>query len=390
MDKTSNDFFFPLRYLKARKFYPRIARQINTTAFTKNDLELVTPLLINEFNDRLSDYLVGDMRKEMLNNHLGNQTDILNNESSLLFENIRFNNRGKNIFYFPEPISELFRKTDVNDIKIENIKFPYNTFYLAFGPQTDFDLGEEPNGQNYFDGAYINKLTDEILEIRLTSSKSGRDYSKQKDWFKYPDILHYISLHFTSTEETLTSAIDRHIDEAEKSFQEWENMPKTIDLDGQEVNVNPMSNQGSERQRRIRRIVDNTEKFREIAGLIFNAICYLTYYDSEVSTFYTNNPSSTFIDKAKKAKSKRQKNEVEEKMRKGLFSKIKICGHSIKNIGKENVSGNGSVASHWRRGHWRNQNYGSERNMSRLIWIQPTLVRKDKGDPEQGHIYTVS
>jgi hypothetical protein len=154
--------------------------------------------------------------------------------------------------------------------------------------------------------------------------------------------------------------------------------------------VNPLSNQSNERQRRIRRVVENADKFREISGLIFNAICYLSYYYSEVSTFYTNNPSSVFIDKAKKAKSKRQKHEVEEKMRKGLFSKIKICGHSLKHIDTNKSLGNGSVASHWRRGHWRNQNYGSERSESRLIWIQPTLVRKDKGDPEQGHIYTVS
>jgi hypothetical protein len=389
MDQISNDFFFPLRYLKSRKFYPRLSKRINTTSFTKNDLEFVTPLFIEEFNYQLSKY-PREMRGKMMDRHLGNQTDIMNKETSLVFENIRFNNRGKNIFFFPENISSLFRKTDVNDIRLENIKFPYNTFYLAFGPQNDFDLGEEPNSENYFDGAYINKLSDEILEIRLTSSKEDRNYSKERDWFKNPDILHYISLHFSSVEETLTSAIDKHIAEAQKAFEEWENMPKKIDLDGEEIDVNPLSNQSNERQRRIRRVVENADKFREISGLIFNAICYLTYYDSEVSTFYTNNPSSVFIDKAKKAKSKRQKHEVEEKMRKGLFSKIKICGHSLKHIDTNKSLGNGSVASHWRRGHWRNQNYGSERSESRLIWIQPTLVRKDKGDPEQGHIYTVS
>ena len=36
-----------------------------------------------------------------------------------------------------------------------------------------------------------------------------------------------------------------------------------------------------------------------------------------------------------------------------------------------------SPATHWRRGHWRNQPHGPGRQMQRPIWIQPTLINAE-------------
>lgn len=38
----------------------------------------------------------------------------------------------------------------------------------------------------------------------------------------------------------------------------------------------------------------------------------------------------------------------------------------------------GAKSAHWRRGHFRLQRYGEKRSESRMIWIQPTMVGKDK------------
>jgi hypothetical protein len=40
------------------------------------------------------------------------------------------------------------------------------------------------------------------------------------------------------------------------------------------------------------------------------------------------------------------------------------------------------VEPHWRRGHWRLQPHGTGLSLLKLIWIRPTIVRRDKGEPD--------
>ncbi len=56
----------------------------------------------------------------------------------------------------------------------------------------------------------------------------------------------------------------------------------------------------------------------------------------------------------------------------------------------EDGAGDRSVAPHWRRAHWRRQRYGAGRERVRLIRIPAVLVRKDRGEPEMGRIYTTA
>src|SRR5690606_25512691 len=96
------------------------------------------------FNEELNKY-PQPLRKGMIDKHVGNAVDIINQELTLFLETIKFRNRGRNIFYFPSGISALFKQTDVTDIAIGNIKFPYKTFYIAFGGQEEFDIGIDEN-----------------------------------------------------------------------------------------------------------------------------------------------------------------------------------------------------------------------------------------------------
>jgi hypothetical protein len=47
------------------------------------------------------------------------------------------------------------------------------------------------------------------------------------------------------------------------------------------------------------------------------------------------------------------------------------------------------MSPHWRRGHFRQQPFGPKLAHRKLVWIMPTIVRRDKGTPENGHIYLV-
>lgn len=389
---SDNEFFHPLRYVKSRPYCHKLFEKYKSdNLYVSDRLNEQMGDMMNIFNSEIHKYQQ-PLRSQLIEQHIGNPVDIMNQELSFLVDNQRLRHRGNNIFYFPEGISTLFKHTDVSEISIGNIKFPYKTFYIAFGPQLEFDIGFDTTKEYFFDGAYIDQIDEKVLSIRLTSARIDRDYKTQTNWFKYPDVSFWIGLEFDSPEDKLVNAVNGFINQALENFKKWEDIPKEVEIDGEIIPTNPLSNESPTRQRRINRIVTNAEKFKEIANLIFNAICYLTFQDKEITTSFTNNPPKTLLDKVKKAKKPREKQRIEEELKKSPFTRIKICGQSISNetTNSENNPTGKELSTHWRRGHWRNQAFGQEAKERKLIWIRPTLVRKDKGDAKQGHIYTAT
>lgn len=54
-----------------------------------------------------------------------------------------FQHNGRNIFDLSKTLAQLFRYTDVEDVPIESVVFPYDVLYLYFGPQHDLFIGSE-------------------------------------------------------------------------------------------------------------------------------------------------------------------------------------------------------------------------------------------------------
>jgi hypothetical protein len=77
-----------------------------------------------------------------------------------------------------------------------------------------------------------------------------------------------------------------------------------------------------------------------------------------------------------------------QRLRKEGYTEINFCGESLERQFSEAFTGK-ELSPHWRRGHWRNQAVGTLRAEHRLMWIRPTLVRKEKQREGEilGHIY---
>ena len=67
----------------------------------------------------------------------------------------RFNILGRNIFHFSDGLVGLLKLTDVEDVQWGSIKFPYSCFYLYFGPQSEWGLGDL---DHLVDGAYLGEV----------------------------------------------------------------------------------------------------------------------------------------------------------------------------------------------------------------------------------------
>jgi hypothetical protein len=95
---------------------------------------------------------------------------------------------------------------------------------------------------------------------------------------------------------------------------------------------------------------------------------------------------SNFDKKLSFAKTAKEIKKVEDKIESLGFTKIHFVGQSFQRSHGALLN-NSTMPTHWRRGHWRNQKYGKNLMDNKVIWILPTIVNKDKGEPIKGHIY---
>jgi hypothetical protein len=123
----------------------------------------------------------------------------------------------------------------------------------------------------------------------------------------------------------------------------------------------------------------------ESLKIIVNSLCYINYHERDLAIGSTNEQATPLLKDLEVIKNTRQRNKIFEKLNKLKYSKVYLFGLNLKR--EDFKTGDKEVDPHWRRGHWRNQPFGENLSQKKLIWIKPTIVRKDKGTPEVGHIY---
>ena len=121
--------------------------------------------------------------------------------------------------------------------------------------------------------------------------------------------------------------------------------------------------------------------------LIINCILYITSQENELRGEYPSDTPGYLTSKLSKVNSKQQRETIENEIKSQGFTKINFLGDKYR--GTLSGQRHGELSTHWRRGHWRNQPWGHELKERKMIWIEPTIVRADKGEPLKGHIYKV-
>jgi hypothetical protein len=122
--------------------------------------------------------------------------------------------------------------------------------------------------------------------------------------------------------------------------------------------------------------------------VLFNCIFYLTQYPESIVEKYQNGTPKRLLEKLSKTKNDWSKNNTLRQIEDRGYSKIKFVNSILRKC-EDHVPTGREVSPHWRRGHWRNQAFGEGLSSHKYIWINPTIVRKDKGESSSGHIYEV-
>lgn len=283
--------------------------------------------------------------------------------------------KGRNIFHFSENITELLKETDVLDTDLSIIKLPYSAFYV------DLSSAKIPfveNGNVFIEGAFIRDEHDDgdngssfqrAINIDFVSSEYIENYwtiNKELCW-DTDRGFHSILLFLDRNDNLVT------INDAVKFNKDHFVGNPTFDDRSEDVKIDLYLIH--------KQFVDRTINF------IINCLFYLTTKDADVEEKYTDDLPIHLKTKLEKANTRNKKENATAEIQIFGFTKVKYVGQNIQIVRKIGNSSGKEVATHWRRGHWRNQKFGENLSETKLLWIMPTIVNKEKGEPQKGHIY---
>jgi hypothetical protein len=305
-------------------------------------------------------------------------TRFLKDEFSYFTHFCRYYISGRNIFSISPDLVEKFYHSDTTGINVSDLRYPYKSFYLAFGIQDNLNLW---NNGYFVDGAYISVIEDKIMEIVLSSKRKDIDYESY-DNFIVQDKYFYFSIETDEESLSIEEAVNRTLNN-DSLYQKYQSSDTSgiYDINGRVVNVVDVSTKSNEIDLQLR--LDGVKVFKESLNLIFNTLCFITAYPDKTEVGFPDDCPKEVIQQENKHK-KSNLNPMDG------FTRIKFIGnryqHNSPSLSEYHKQ------THWRRGHWRNQACGPDKTDHKLLWIMPTIVnRRDNEEQEQtkGHIYDV-
>lgn len=303
---------------------------------------------------------------------------------------------GRNIFSFSKELLQLLEKTDVNDVKPELFKPPYDIFYLNLKPLNiklsknsdaiiegvyiDHNIwngnGEHPEGycdlSFYFVGDFKETFLKYISKVKSSMMPFTNDnYVEETPLGDFWNI--YLWFEKSEKRETVKEALDYFLKNLKDEIFVTNKKPEQItDFD-------------------LEFYSDTIELIERTINLVINCLLYLSQPKDkiDIETKLPTGLPGNFEKKMSFAKTEKEKKKIREKIEQAGFSKINFVGQTFKRRYNEIINSGLTVQPHWRRGHWRNQKFGEKLSESKLIWIMPTIVNNDIGQPLKGHLYDV-
>lgn len=379
--------YHPNRYYHSRNFFRPLYsryRQMETrdgVLSLENFREINERFVFDHWNPELSKLPVESRPLDI---------NPLTNEFSLFSHVARFTLCGRNIFHFSPMLTELLKITDADDVLWSSVKLPYSCFYLWFGVQPQWFL---VHPHYHVDGAYISDLRwpgERMIEVMLTTQCQGVDYANPPNFILHRDVYYHFPFSFctekATVRETLYDTIETH-DSFTEGFLPPPIHPEVQRLAseaGKKIIQPPVEE--SAQRKAVRENLLGLPVFREVLSLVVNCLCYLASPSREVVARY---PESVASKKLLEAKTPAQLKRARQCLAREGYTRINFCGESLDREYGTLPTGR-ELSAHWRRGHWRNQAIGPRYAEHKLIWIRPTLVRKDKAsDDIPGHVYEV-
>ena len=379
--------YHPNRYVHSRPFFRALFNLFRQSADANGVLPASTFMRIGD--KLIFEYWNPELERFPVEQRPEHPTQLIVGEQSMFAHVAQFAFCGRNIFHLSPPLTALLRITDIDDVLWSSISLPYRAFYVWFGPQQEWRFG---SGRYCADGAYVSAIpNDGGIQVFVTTVEPEFDYSHPPSFVIHRDFYYYIPFQFTDATETVGTTLARTVGtdaNFQHGFQPPQIDPETTRLAGEHgVTLVQKSPEETAQAKTVEERISDLPVFRQVLRLLINGLCYLSSPSREIVRRYPQSATGTLTQSTPGLLGKRER----QRLRHEGYTEINFCGESLDREYGTGFTGK-ELSPHWRRGHWRNQACGPARSEHRLMWIRPTLVRKDKqvDDEVAGHIYRVT
>lgn len=305
-------------------------------------------------------------------------------------DNLRaYDEAGKHIFALSPALVEMFKNTSVAEVGIDTVKMPYRTLYVYWGEAAGI---RSPDGK-IIDGAYIENHPGCPYGFFITLTVAIPDL---QEVMKKPLLVRlsadqYREFDLSADDPLSIGEIYNnrfqsfHAGQTEEEYQAEEQAMIAAGLRDPDRDIEPLAKILAD----YRPDPDDVRwqaTDNKAMGLIFNFLCYLSYEKRDVQHRYPKEAPTKLVTKANNLHKPSEARRAQNKLESLGYKKVYLCGESVRTKSRE--QGEEGAATHWRRGHWRNQACGEGRASHKMLWIEPTIV--NPGNSPMGHIYEVN
>lgn len=283
---------------------------------------------------------------------------------------------GRQIFDLHDDLTEMLLVTDVGECTLEDLTLPYDCFYIRFGKQEDIKVPWEDEFE-YVDGAFvaITPWQDTPTSVPRKRYKIGLSTVKKTgQGVMMPGYF----IDFTPEEACMPvdKAVDAAMERRRAAFFEG-------------VKEGTMA--GGLSEIRAAELAEGASLARKALPLVFNAMFYLESISDVPAEEPGRDTSSELTVKWQQSKPERR-NKVRSQLAAKGYTVVRLVGKEVARTSTGAGYHPDGIKSHWRRGFFRQQPHGPERQLRRRQWIKPTVVNAHKGDIAEtpGHIYVAT
>ncbi len=351
-------------------------------SMTMDDLQRIGKVLQAEYNESMLELPIEDRPDS--------PTRIFHDELALLGHYGSFYSAGRQVFHLAPELVDAFRRTDVEGVPAEALSPPFNSLYLAFGPQEDLDIYGDGL---VLDGAYLSVIDgagQRILQIWLTCVPRDLSEDSNKAWPLDHCARHYYTAIDLKAEGTITEAVEAAFRKSlQDALDRAAKSPEEVDTPWGKA----VSRAGESALRSAAALDSGFPVMKEALRLIVNAVCFLTAYPDRATPSWGESAPAELVEKAAAGLTPKKRRVAENELRSQGYVLVRYCHlEQSPRDGRETEelsAGGSKKRTHWRRGHWRNQAFGGGRQQHKLVWIMPFIVNKEGGGEVPGHLYLI-
>jgi len=291
-----------------------------------------------------------------------------------------YHEAGRVIFDIAPGLTSSLALTDADAIPCGELPLPGAAFYIHFGTSSGlFADGYE------VEGAFVHHAEEKLM-VDLVPRAWGSQH-----FFALPmgEPVVGVSVDMSDPAKTITDALTdsiRSIMEANASmFAQIAEVEAKLTAQYGEVIKVPTP---------VERLDDKEPLLKKALGLIVNVLFFLAAEPGDIVDAWGRDTPREPLDALSSTVMPGRVKSIENSLLKAGYRKVRFVGRTFADSVAsraihEAIDTGRTLATHFRRGHFKRQPYGPERSLRKTIFVAPVVVNAGKGDDQSGRIYDV-